>query len=91
MRRAKARLSPAAWAGEWWGATAHAVKDDVVTDGEDGVVAVVDASDAVCAVEPGPGGDGGAKFARGELVKVREIQPLRNHDDDGSNDKINDR
>jgi hypothetical protein len=30
------------------------------------------------------------EFARGELVKVREIQPLRNHDDDGSNDKIND-
>ena len=31
------------------------------------------------------------EFARGELVKVREIQPLQNHDDDGSNDKINDR
>jgi hypothetical protein len=28
------------------------------------------------------------EFARGELVKVREIQPLQNHDDDGSNDKI---
>ena len=38
----------------------------MVTNGEDGVVAVVDASDAVCAVERGPGAATAAQSLLGE-------------------------